>query len=114
MFGWTEEKRNDAFSVDWLEQKRGENGWKEERAHQFFRFFFLSNLGGNGEKHGFQDVHHFFYFLMVSQIIIFLAMNLHPLFVSLGHKSKIPKQRKILTFLMHMRPTTICLFGDEI
>ena len=45
MFGWTEKKRNDAFSVVWLERKRGENGWKEGRAHQFFRFFFSSKFG---------------------------------------------------------------------
>ncbi len=108
MFGWTEEKRNNAFSVVWLERKREENGWKEGRAHQFFRFFFSSKFGWKWrEARISRRASLFLLFNGVSNNYIFG----HEL---LGHKSKIPKQRKILTFLMHMGPTTICLFGDEI
>ncbi len=93
-----ENKRNYAFSVIWLEGKRRENDKMEGRvflgSQQFFTFCFRPKFGKNGEKHEIQNVHYYFYFLMVYQII-FLSINLHPLSTSLGHKSK------KLTFSFH-------------
>ena len=85
------------------EREERMDGRREEPTN-FSDFSFRLNLGGNEEKHGFQDVHHFFYFLMVCQIIIFLAMNLHPLFVSLGHKVKYQSKEKYQLFLCTQNP----------